>query len=53
MTATDNSWAAATEAKLNATDALHIQGTGRQPRAPVSELGLRLVSNASDTEVIE
>jgi hypothetical protein len=40
MTATDNSWAAATEATLNATYALHIQGTGRQPQVPVSELGL-------------
>ena len=47
MTATDNSWVAATEAKLNATYALHIQETGRQPRAPVSELGLRLISKAS------
>jgi hypothetical protein len=40
MKATDNSWAAATEAKLNATYAFHIQGPGRQPRVPVSELGL-------------
>ena len=47
MTATDNSWAA-TDAKLNATYALHIQETGRQPRAPVSELGLLLISKASD-----
>jgi len=52
MTATDNS-SAATEAKLNATYALHIQETGRQPRAPVLELGLRLISKASDPEVIE
>jgi hypothetical protein len=39
MTAKDNSWAAAAEVKLNATYARHIQRTGDQPRALVSELG--------------
>ena len=48
MTAKDNSWAAAAEAKLNATYARHIQRTGGQPRALVSELGPRPVSQASD-----
>jgi hypothetical protein len=41
MTAKDNSWAAATEAKLNATYARYIQRTGDQPRALVSELAPR------------
>jgi hypothetical protein len=31
MTATDNSWAAATEAKLNAAFALHNQRNARSP----------------------
>jgi hypothetical protein len=39
MTAKDNSWAAAAEAKLNATHARYIQRTGDQPRALVSEFG--------------
>ena len=47
MTAKDNSWAAAAEAKLNATYARHIQRTGDQPRARVSELGPRPASQAS------
>jgi hypothetical protein len=41
MTATGNSWVAATEAKLNATYALHIQGKG------VSH-GHRFQNSASD-----
>jgi hypothetical protein len=41
MTAKDNSWAAAAEAKLNATHARYIQRTGDQPRALVSELAPR------------
>ena len=52
MTAIDNSWVAATEAKLNATYALHIQETGRQPRAPVSNSASDYISKPRTPEVI-